>query len=114
MLNSDAAETISSLDVNKQKIITLIVGIILGFAAGFIFADSADRRERDRLKAEVARLRGGGDNKEPEKQTAKQSPQSPSSLPDLSDEELRNVIAKADASPGDLSLQKLSGNALYL
>ena len=99
--------------MNKQKIIILVVGLVLGFAAGFLFADNADRQERDRLAAELARLRGGGD-KDAEKPTAKPSPQNPNSLPDLTEEELRNVVAKADASPGDLSLQKLSGNALYL
>ena len=99
--------------MDKQKLMTLAAGLILGFAAGFVFADRADRQERERLSAEVARLKGGdrAAGRQPAAQARQQ--QGPDELPDLSEADVRNIVAKADASPADLGLQRLSGNALY-
>ncbi len=104
--------------MNKQSIITLAVGLALGFAAGFIFADSADRKERDRLSAEVARLKAG------DKEAGKPQPgaaeltdlngtQLRDAISNLTDEQLRAAITKADADPADLQLQKMTGQVLY-
>lgn len=109
--------------MNRQNVITLAVGLALGFAAGFIFADSADRKERDRLSAEVARLRSG--DRGAGKQQADKSQSGDAELTDLTgaqlrdaivnltDEQLRAAVTKADADPANVQLQKMTGQVLY-
>lgn len=102
--------------MNLHKIIYLAAGVVLGFAAGFIFADRANRGEQDKLRAEVARLRAGAPAPgEQPSQAAGRSPQGEGfTLPDLTDEQLRAAVARADANPGDLALQRTAGQALHL
>ena len=102
--------------MSRQKIILIaVVAAIVGFAAGFLFADTANRKERERLGGELARAK-----------TAAPTPGSgpargengvggnSSSLPDLSDEQLRNAVARADADPGNVEVQRTAGQALHL
>lgn len=95
-----------------QKIIFLAVGAGLGFVVGFLFADTANRKEHEKLRAEVARLRQG--ELDSSKQPAAQSAGGEPNLPDLTDEQLRNAVARADANPADLALQRVAGQALHL
>ncbi|MCA1594221.1 MAG: tetratricopeptide repeat protein [Acidobacteria bacterium] len=106
--------------MTTQKIIYLLIGITLGFVVGFAFANGVNRREQDTLRAEVTRLRAGAKDGETLTGTAGASSNSRTtnadedSIPNLSEEQLRNAIAKADASPDDASLQRISGQGLYL
>ena len=100
--------------MNKQKIIYLVIGVALGFAVGFSLANGINRGEQDKLRAELARLRAGT-----EKSAASQSQTEPpasgdDSIPTLSEEQLRNAVARADANPADAKLQQMSGQALYV
>ena len=107
--------------VNAQKLIYLAVGLVVGFAVGFAFTNSANRKEQDALRAEVARLRaGGGAGKE---QNAKNGAQQPSrgaaaqasgEQTQLSEDELRKAVSKGDANPTDIPLQRKLGQGLYL
>jgi tetratricopeptide (TPR) repeat protein len=94
------------------------VGLLIGFAVGFRLADSLNREEHERLRAEVARLRS-----EPEASSgvsAEAANGQPSeaidglNIPSLTDEQLRAAIARADSAPADVNLQRTSGQALYL
>lgn len=101
--------------MNIQKLIYLAVGVALGFFAGFYFANSVNRGEGDKLRAELARLRAtgraaGGEAAQKNAQTP--APETPRQ--ELSPEELRRAIAKGDASPGDITLQRNLGRGLYL
>ncbi|HYP52539.1 MAG TPA: tetratricopeptide repeat protein [Pyrinomonadaceae bacterium] len=95
--------------MNTQKIIYLVVGVVLGFAAGFFFTNSVNRKEHESLRAEVARLRAGGAQ-------ASGTPAAGGDAPAerLSDEEIRQKIAQADANPTDLNFQRELGRGFLL
>lgn len=102
--------------MSKQKIIYLTAGLVLGLLLGFFVTNAINRSELSELntlRAEVERLRGGAQQQQG---AAAQSPQAGADggLPTLSDEQLRNAIAKADANPDDANMQRLSGQSLYL
>lgn len=104
--------------MNRHKIIFLIVGVVLGFVAGFALANGINRGEHDKLRAEMVRLRAESEKKVGAQEAQGASPQpradDGSSIPNLSDEQLRNAVARADSSPGDAKLQQMSGQALYV
>lgn len=99
--------------MSAHKIIYAAVGVVLGFAVGFVFADRANRGEHDKLRAEVARLRAAAPTPA-EQPAARTTSPDEFTLPDLTDEQLRNAVARADANPGDLALQRTAGQALHL
>jgi tetratricopeptide (TPR) repeat protein len=91
------------------------VGVVAGFVVGFALANGVNRQEQDRLRAELARAQTGA--KETPAAGPKQATPAASddaSIPTLTDEQLKNAIEKADASPGDAELQKKVGQGLYL
>ena len=99
--------------MNTQKLIYLAAGVLLGFAAGFVFTNGVNRGEHERLRAEVARLRAGG--AAGGGQDGAQGPGSrAASAQTLSDEEIRQKIAQADANPGDLKYHRELGRGLFL
>lgn len=87
----------------KHKLLYVSAGLLLGFAAGFFFANGVNRKGHESLRAELARVRAGA-----EKSRADGQPQK------LSEEELRQAVARGDASPGDVQLQRQLGRGLYL
>ncbi len=101
--------------VNVQKSIFLVVGVALGFVAGFALANGINRGEQDKLRAELTRLRA-----EPAKvRGAAQGAEAAqtngdTTIPNLSDEQLRNAVTRADEKPDDAKLQQMSGQALYV
>lgn len=97
-----------------RQVIFIAAGVVLGFVGGFVFADTANRGEQEKLRAEVARLREGAARGASQQQAAAGESPDEFRLPDLSDEQLRNAVARADANPGDLSLQRVAGQALHL
>ncbi|HEX8072903.1 MAG TPA: tetratricopeptide repeat protein [Pyrinomonadaceae bacterium] len=108
---ADAAGVCYALAVVlRTKLIIAALCLVAGFAAGFLFANTANRRELDRLRAEAAGAGANVAGNKPATTTAGAPPAKTS----LSDEELRAVVAKADANPTDNDLQRKVGEALYL
>lgn len=100
--------------MNTQKIIYAVAGLVLGFFLGFLFTNSVNRKELDSLRAEAARLRAGG-AKEPAAAANTGAPNAAdNSKGQLTEEELRNAIAKGDSAPADIPLQRKLGHGLYL
>jgi tetratricopeptide (TPR) repeat protein len=113
--------------VNTKTVLALAAGLLVGFVVGFALANGVNRQEDERLRGELARLRAGGAQKDegapaaPRAQGAA-APQrgagdkdgGDGSFPALTDEQLKNAVAKADASPSDAELQKKVGQALYV
>ena len=99
--------------VNKRQLVfALAAGLVVGFAAGFFFADRANRKELDRLRAEIAHAHNAPAPSDASK--AGNSTNANTEKTSLTDDELRNVVAKADARPDDHELQRKVGQGLYL
>ena len=96
----------------KSKLLYAIIGLGLGFAAGFYFANRANRQEIDRLRADAAHT--GGAQAQMNGKAGKAGAAPATEKSSLTDDELRNVIAKADASPDNIDLQRKVGQGLYL
>ena len=99
--------------MNKQKILYLVVGLLAGFIVGFLFTNQVNRKEQDSLRAELARLRAAAPKTNDAKSNTPASADS-ATPQQLSDEELRKAIAKGDANPADIELQRKLGQGLYL
>ncbi len=104
--------------MNAQKLIILAVGLVAGFAAGFFLANNVNSKESAALRAEVARLRASPPNagappQPQEQQPGAAAPSADDEIPNLTDEQLRGAVAKADAVPEDAQLQRISGQGLY-
>lgn len=99
--------------MNVQKVLIFAAGILLGFIVGFALANSINRSEQDKLRGELAKLRGGSGSANPDA-SAQPTPGADASLPTLTDEQLAAAVARADANPEDANLQRISGQALYL
>ena len=78
-----------------------LAGILLGFAIGFLLANSINRSLINQLRSDL----------ENAKTSASQT--GTASDRDLSDEEIRDKIAEADADPTNAAFQKNLGLALY-
>ncbi|PYS83527.1 MAG: hypothetical protein DMF67_08775 [Acidobacteria bacterium] len=102
---------------NTKIVLIFLAGTLLGFVVGFALANGINRQEQDKLRAQVAQTRAGGDAKQAgandKSQGGPQSASGDDSIPTLTDEQLRNGISRADASPGDLDLQRKTGQGLF-
>ena len=88
--------------MDKSKVLLTIIGVLAGFIAGFLFANKVNRQDPETSRTE---------NTRPE--NAKQNPTNQQDQPDLSPEEIRRTIAKADQTPDDTEFQRKLGLALY-
>jgi tetratricopeptide (TPR) repeat protein len=98
---------------------TVVVGaacLVIGFLAGFFLANGINRGETERLSAEVVSLRAAGAGKAPAPKGggSQTSADGGESFPTLTEEQLANAVAKADAAPEDAELQRKVGQALYV
>ena len=93
--------------VDKRRILYGFVGLLAGLLIGFFVANRLNRGEVDALRAELSNLRAHAPARAEETSGAKSSASS------LTDEEIRDAIASADARPADLYLQRNLGLALY-
>lgn len=105
--------------------LVLVAGLLVGFIVGFVFANNLNRGEEERLRSELARAHSGGaQNDSGQSQASRTQGQAGSQrasgdgddggeFPTLSDDQLKNAIARADASPTDVETQKKAGQALY-
>lgn len=96
----------------KSKLPYVLLGLVVGFAAGFLFANRANRSEFERLRAEAAAHTGASTNAKTD--ARREGAGVATEKTSLSDEELKNVIAKADDAPANLDLQRKVGQGLYL
>lgn len=81
------------------------IGILLGFAGGFFFANMLNRQEIDSLKAKIAQTQTPEKTRPDEKDP---------DAPDLSPDEIKQKIAQADQNPENAGYQKNLGLSLYL
>ena len=88
--------------MNKKALLISIIAVLISFVAGFFIANAFNRKEINDLQAEVGRW------KNVQKNTSE-----PDSKTPLTDDEIREAIAKADAKPEDLDLQKNIALAIY-
>lgn len=97
---------------NKKIVIVGAAGILLGFLIGFKLADALNKPELDSARAEVARL-SGGEAKGASKTAERAADNGGEEFPTLTNEQLANAVAQADAAPKDVELQRKVGKALY-
>ncbi|MCO6510584.1 MAG: tetratricopeptide repeat protein [Aridibacter famidurans] len=88
--------------MNTKIIAAAVIGILAGFAAGFLIANSLNRSELEAAQAEAAQLRRSS----PSAGTRAENME-------LSDEEIRKKIAEADQNADNFQYQKTLGLALY-
>ncbi len=96
--------------MSHSKFLYAFVGLLAGCLIGFFAANTVNRHELETTRGELASLResagqrapgGGGDA-------------AGNAALKLTDSEVRNVLAKADASPRDTAMQRKVGQGLYL
>jgi tetratricopeptide (TPR) repeat protein len=103
--------------VTGQKILYAVVGLLLGAAAGFVFANAANRKEIDSLREQLARAKSGsqGTANNSGSRGRQQQPASDSSSPAMpSEQEIRDLVAKADARAEDADYQRQVGQGVYM
>ena len=103
--------------VNTKIALAIVGGLLVGFVVGFVLANSINKQEDERLRGELAHARAGGAQKDSGGGGSPSGPQRSSGgdgqLPPVSGEQLKNAVAKADASPSDAETQKMAGQLLY-
>jgi tetratricopeptide (TPR) repeat protein len=110
--------------VNTKIALVLVAGLLVGFVVGFVLANNLNRGEDERLRGELARVRAGGnqnDSGQPQPSRTKgaggsqraSGGEGEGDIPTLTDDQLKNAVARADASPTDAEVQKKAGQALY-
>ncbi|MDT7540923.1 MAG: hypothetical protein QOE33_827 [Acidobacteriota bacterium] len=101
--------------MNGQKILYAFVGLLAGALAGFLFANSANRKELDSLRAELARAKSGAQEATKDSgRPAQQSASDPSTPAMPSVQEIHDLIAKADARSDDGDYQLQVGQGVYV
>ncbi|HEX8633666.1 MAG TPA: tetratricopeptide repeat protein [Pyrinomonadaceae bacterium] len=99
--------------MNTHKILYALAGLVAGCVIGFFFASSVDRKELDELRGELARARGGASGQQAgATPNAGANDQTAATMP--TDEEMRDLIAKADASRQDIEYQRKVGQGVYM
>jgi len=98
--------------VNTQKILIALAGLVAGCVIGFFFATSVDRKELENLRAEVARARNASGAQPGESRGTNGSAPDAAAMP--TEDEMRELIAKADASQNDVEYQRKVGQGIYM
>jgi tetratricopeptide (TPR) repeat protein len=88
--------------MNTKAVWLSILAVAISFIGGFLLANALNKSELETLRSENNRLK-----------TAQTDAARSENELTLSDEEIRRKIGEADADPGNLSLQKNLGIALY-
>jgi tetratricopeptide (TPR) repeat protein len=115
-VSAETQTTAANKSANTKIVIVFVVGAVLGFFVGFMLANNLNRQEQDKLRAELTRPQPNAKDNPAggSKQQAQTAAGDDASIPTLTDEQLNNAIAKADASPADADLQKQVGQNLYV
>ena len=99
--------------MNTHKILYALAGLVAGCVIGFFFASSVDRKELDALRGEVARARSSSAGQKTG-ETPNTDAGSAAAMTMPTDEEMRDLIAKADASAQDAEYQRKVGQGVYM
>jgi tetratricopeptide (TPR) repeat protein len=100
---------------NTKVVAICAACVVVGFIVGFALANGINRQEQDKLREEVTSLRASAATKETGKGEGQQTTAGgEGSFPKLTDEQLTNAVATADASPADAELQRKIGQGLYV
>lgn len=101
--------------MNGQKILQAVIALFVGAAAGFVFADRANRKEIEELRAEVAQARSGKPATQKGANDFAAQPPATDAAPAMpSEQEIRDIIAKADARADDANYQREVGQGVYM
>ncbi len=100
--------------MSKDKVIFLAVGVALGLIVGVFIANGINSRELEKMRGELTRLRAGVSEGEAASTPKVATADGETALPQLTEGQLREAVAKADASPQDAALQRTAGQGLYL
>jgi tetratricopeptide (TPR) repeat protein len=95
--------------VTKHNVLYTIIGLLLGFIIGFIFANQVNRGPSGVVRSDATR--GPAATTPPGTGEAQNTGGNAAASP--TEEEIRDAIAKADARPQDVSLQRNFGMVLY-
>ncbi|HJR08457.1 MAG TPA: tetratricopeptide repeat protein [Pyrinomonadaceae bacterium] len=98
--------------MNTHKILFAVAGLVAGCLIGFFFASSVDRKELEGLRAEVARARQNTNSQQGATANGKSGDADTESMP--SEDEMRELIAKADAKSSDTDYQRKVGQGIYM
>lgn len=91
--------------MNVRSAIIIGIVVILSFIAGFVVANTFNRKEIDELKVRLASAESA--------ETANNVEKGNDSQMALSDDEIKKAIAQADSAPENIELQKNVGIKLY-
>lgn len=98
--------------LSAQKVLIFAAGLGLGLVLGFFLTNYLNRQELEQSRADASRRQS------PEGQSAPTPPGGAGggefSMPDLTEEQLRQAVTQADANAADAGLQRTAGQALYL
>jgi tetratricopeptide (TPR) repeat protein len=105
--------------VNTHKILYALAGLVAGCVIGFFFASSVDRKELEELRGELARARSGSGSGNTAGQQKGGAPNAAANASDPAanmptEEEMRELIAKADAGAQDAGYQRKVGQGVYM
>ncbi|HEX8422311.1 MAG TPA: hypothetical protein VF634_02820 [Pyrinomonadaceae bacterium] len=103
--------------MNKQKILYALAGLIAGCAIGFFFANSVNRKELEGLRGEVARARSNAGAAQPaggERRADGNATNAAAGESMPTETEIRDLVAKADASPDNADYQRKVGQGVYM
>ena len=98
--------------MNTHKILYALAGLVAGCVIGFFFASSVDRKELEELRGEVARARGNAAGQGAGQTGKAAASDQAATMP--TDEEMRELIAKADANQKDAEYQRKVGQGVYM
>ncbi len=88
--------------MDKKFLWLSIVGVLISFAGGFLIANTLNRSEMERIRAENTRLQKQQDPKKKNEEGL-----------NLSDKEIKERLAEAEKNPKEFAFQKGLGLALY-
>lgn len=103
--------------MSEHKILYAVIGLFVGALAGFLFANQANRKELDDLRAQVAHAKAGtgGAQANADGAAGAQSTAASDSAPAMpSQQEIRDLITKADARASDSDYQRQVGQGVYM
>jgi len=101
--------------VNTQKILYAVAGLFAGCLIGFFFTSRWDSQELEKLRGEVARARINANRQSPGETPNANAGGGDAATPAMpSEDEMRELISKADANSNDTDYQRKVGQGIYM